>query len=204
MQQQDINNNKDKELVERILKQDEEAFRMLIKDNQRLVFSIVFKMLNNSADNKDICQDVFIKVYQSLPGFSFNSKLSTWIARIAYTTCINHLRKRKVQLLDDIYIKDEERTDENNATDFIEDVNAITPDKALHLTEMKQHVEVEINLLSPLLRTILILYHQEERSYEEIAEIVEMPIGTVKSYLFRARSKLKSSVLKKYKKEDLL
>ncbi len=202
---QNVNNDKDRELVEQVLKRDDEAFRVLIKDNQRLVFSIVFKMLNNNADSKDVCQDIFIKVYQSLPGFNFNSKLSTWIARIAYNTCINHLRKHKIQLLDDvIHSSDEERIDENNPIDFIEDTNAIRPDKVLYLNEMKQHLEVEMQLLSPVLRTILVLYHQEERSYEEIAEIVKIPIGTVKSYLFRARSNLKNSILKKYKKEDLL
>ncbi len=197
--------SKDKQLVERALRQDNGAFRQIVKDNQRLVFNIVFKMLNNSADNKDVSQDIFIKVWTNLSRFKYNAKLSTWIARIAYNTCINHLQKRKIDLLGDV-IKNrfEEDGEESNPMDLIKDVNSIPPDDVLYSLELKRSMEAEIEMLPPLYRTIIMLYHNEEKSYEEIASIVDLPMGTVKNYLFRARTKLKDSILKKYKKEDLL
>ncbi|HXB13306.1 MAG TPA: sigma-70 family RNA polymerase sigma factor [Bacteroidia bacterium] len=197
--------SKDKQLVERALRQDNGAFRQIVKDNQRLVFTIVFKMLNNSADNKDVSQDIFIKVWSNLSRFNYNAKLSTWIARIAYNTYINHLRKRKIDLLGDV-IKNrfEEDGEESNPMDLIKDVNSTPPDDVLYTLELKCSMEAEIEMLPPLYRTIIMLYHNEEKSYEEIASIVGLPMGTVKNYLFRARTKLKDSILKKYKKEDLL
>ena len=89
-------------LVRQILDGNELAFERLIRNFQRLVSHIVFRMIDNVSDREDICQDVFVKVYKNLKGFRFDSKLSTWIARIAYNRCINFLEKKKVVLYDDL------------------------------------------------------------------------------------------------------
>ena len=197
------NDNPDKALVNKILLNDNSAFRELIKNNQRLVFSVVFKMLGNVTDREDVCQDIFIKVYANISGFKFDSKLSTWVARIAYTTCINHLQKKKILLLNDIMVSGYD-DDDSNAIDNIKDDSVETPDKSFFAKELKLRLEDELNALPPLYKTILGLYHQEEMGYAEIAQITELPIGTVKSYLFRARQQLKENLTKKYNKEDLL
>ncbi|PJF32782.1 MAG: RNA polymerase subunit sigma-24, partial [Phototrophicales bacterium] len=78
-------------LIQKILDGDTEAFRELITANQRLVFHVVFRLVENPADREDLCQDIFVKVYQNLQRFKHNCKLSTWIATIAYNTAINSL-----------------------------------------------------------------------------------------------------------------
>ena len=97
-----------KRLIDKILAGDNNAFKSLIEEYQRLVSHIVFRMINREADREDICQDIFIKVFQNLAEFKFESKLSTWIAKIAYNRCINFLEKKRIPLLDDFSPEDVE------------------------------------------------------------------------------------------------
>jgi len=196
--------NSDKELVRKILSGDNNAFAALIKSNQRLVFSITARMLNNPSDNDDICQDIFIKALTNISKFKFESKLSTWIARIAYTTCSNHVQKKKIGLLDDIVTRNDEDHEGESFSNRIPDDSGEMPDESLFVKEIKTRLDGEINLLPPLLKTILVLYHQEELSYAEIASIMGLPIGTVKSYLFRGRRLLRDRLINKIKQEDFL
>ena len=94
------NNVDDKELVNRVLKGDNQVFVTIIKNTEGLVALVVFKLLNNPEDRKDIAQDIYLKAYKNLPGFKFQSKLSTWTGQIAFNTCFNFLEKKKIILLD--------------------------------------------------------------------------------------------------------
>jgi RNA polymerase sigma-70 factor (ECF subfamily) len=85
----------DHSLVERVLNGETNAFGIIIKNTENLVAKIVFDMIRNDDDRKDIAQDIYLKAYEKLPGFKFQSKLSTWIGQISYNTCIDHLRKKK-------------------------------------------------------------------------------------------------------------
>src|SRR5688572_20926869 len=96
--------NEDTVLVAAVVKGDKDAFRSLIHKYERLVVSMVFRMITQREDAEDLCQDIFLKVYEKLPTFKFQSKLSTWIGSITFNTCINALKKKKVLLLDDINI----------------------------------------------------------------------------------------------------
>jgi RNA polymerase sigma factor (sigma-70 family) len=194
----------DKHLADKVLSGDTGAFGTIIKNTERLVAQIVFKMIANPEDRKDIAQDIYLKAFNKLPGFKFQSKLSTWIARISYNTCMDHLRKKKLILPGNLYEGSEHGNDvmdviinRSPTAQGIETV-AFTPEKELSVI-----LKTEIEKLSPVYKTLIILYHNEELSYEEIAQITEMPEGTVKSYLFRARKALKDSLLLTYKKEDL-
>ncbi len=182
-------------LVERILAGDQYAFERLIKKYQKLVSHIVFRMVKNETDREDICQDVFIRVYRNLEKFRFESKLSTWIGRIAYNGCINYLEKKKVPLYDDI--TDEERKFEENIAD------QPGPDELAAESDISEKLKNMIAELPLKYRTIVTLYHLDELSYEEIGSVMNMPEGTVKSYLFRARKLLKEKLEKRYKGEDL-
>ena len=194
----------DRELVKRILSGSNSAFGELIRNNQRLVFSITLRMLNNPSDNDDICQDIFIKAYTNISRFKFGSRLSTWIARIAYTTCVNHLQKKKINLLDDIIASDDDEQEVESFSNRIKDDSIEMPDESLVIKELKSRLDEEINLLPPLLKTIISLYHQEELSYVEIAEVMGLPVGTVKSYLFRGRKLLREKLTEEFKQERLL
>jgi len=177
----------EKQLIEQILGGNTHAFRFLVKKYERLVFHIAGRMLNQEADLEDVCQDVFIKVYKKLPEFRREAKLSTWIGTIAYREAIDFLRKRGIpqQELQNVI-----EGSSNGLIEFNHPENIQT--KAERIAMVKQLI-VD---LPAVYRTILTLYHIEELSYKEIEEITQMPVGTIKSYLHRARQLLKGRLLK--------
>jgi RNA polymerase sigma-70 factor (ECF subfamily) len=188
----------DKELVEKVLSGDTNAFAAIIKNTEVLVAQIVFKMVENKEDRKDLAQDIYLKAYKNLPGFRFGSKLSTWIAQIAYNTCLDHVRKKKLVLQDNFNDEDKEELQGNIILSAEPNANA-----GIFKKELSAILKAEIEKLSPIHKTLITLYHNEEMSYEEIAQVTQLPEGTLKSYLFRARKALKNSLLQHYKKEEL-
>ncbi|KPK99362.1 MAG: hypothetical protein AMJ91_08105 [candidate division Zixibacteria bacterium SM23_73_3] len=185
----------DKLAVKRTLAGNKKAFESIIEKHQRLVSHIVFRMIQNPADREDICQDVFLKVYENLGGFQFESKLSTWIAKIAYNTCLNYLEKKRVPLFDDL-------STEHGTLETVSDCS-IRPDQIVEGREVSSLLQNEIEKMPVHYQTILTLYHLEQMSYREIEETMQLPEGTVKSYLFRARRLLKNRLMAKFKREDL-
>jgi len=185
----------DRTLVNRVLSGNGNAFRELVTDYQRLVAHVVFRMVRNESDREDLCQEILVRVYQNLSGFEFKSKLSTWIARIAFNTCSNYLDKKKCPLYDDI-------TPEDRSIEDVETYELGPEDFAIS-SDIADRVHEEIAELPVTYRTILTLYHLDEMTYREIGEITGLPDGTVKSYLFRARRLLRELLLKKYSVEEL-
>lgn len=194
----------DQYLVGKVLGGEPNAFVTVIRNTERLVTQIIFKMINNTEDRKDIAQDIYLKAFKSLPGFRYQSKLSTWIAQIAYNTCLTYLERKKLVLLDQNQENndpDEESLELANKKSVVHLFNSTEND--IFQRELNEILKSEIERLSPLHRTLITLYHNEELSYEEIARITQLPEGTVKSYLLRARRSLKDKLLRKYKKEEL-
>ena len=194
----------DQYLVGKVLGGDTNAFASIIQNTEGLVTQIVFKMISRAEDRKDIGQDIYLKAFKSLPGFRYQSKLSTWIAQIAYNTCLTYLERKKLVLLDQVRennYPDDESLELANKKSVIHLFNSTEND--IFQRELNEILKSEIERLSPLHRTLITLYHNEELSYEEIARITQLPEGTVKSYLFRARRSLKDNLLRKYKKEEL-
>ena len=194
----------DKELVNRVLKGDTQLFATVIKNTEGLVAQITFRLLSNSEDRKDIAQDIYLKAYRNLPGFKFQSKLSTWIGQIAFNTCFNFLEKKKLILPDD---RLSENVSNNSALEMAANklikIAENEIENKLFRTELAEIVQSAIGQLPPLYKTLINLFHYEDMSYEEIAEITSLPIGTVKNYLFRARRAMKDHILLHYKKEEL-
>ena len=197
-------NNTDRHLVERVLSGETNAFGIIIRNTENLVAKIMFELINNDSDRKDLAQDVYIKAYQKLPGFKFQSKLSTWIGQICYNTCIDHLRKRKLVFAENVFKTETESAQDildmmNNAQgNFDEPVDTLVIGKNISAI-----VKEKIGELPPIYKTLISLYHHDELSYDEIGTITGLPAGTIKSYLFRARRELKNELLRHYKKEDL-
>ena len=181
----------DRALVSRIIGGDMQAFRLLIKQNERLVTHMIARLVDRAEDREEICQDVFMKAYEKLGEFNFQSRLSTWVATIAYRHAINHLRKRKVEVADLPEEGEMERF-------FVADDN---PGQALADCEMEARLLQLIEQLPVQYKTVLTLYHLDDKNYAEIGEITGMPEGTVKSYLFRARAILKEKA-KRYLNEE--
>ena len=132
-----------------------------------------------------LAQEIFLKVYDSLGGFRFESKLSTWIGRIAYNTCINYLRREQPALLDDL--------PENPGKEWA--VSTDRPDESLEHSDQKAFIDDLIAQLPVVYKAVLTMFHLEEMSYKEIAEVIGVPEGTIKSHLFRARKLLKERLV---------
>ena len=192
----------DRQIVEKVLNGDTNAFATIVKDTEVLVAQIVFKMVDNKEERRDLAQDIYMKAYKNLPGFRFGSKLSTWIAQISYNTCLDYLRKKKLVLDNDLYTEDPEAEQAGRVNCFQAEPN-FRADAGISKKELLEILKAEIEKLSPVYKILITLYHNEELSYEEIARITQLPEGTLKNYLFRARKALKNSLLQHYKKEEL-
>ncbi len=172
----------DAELISQILNGNMNAFTFLVSRYQKLVVHITGRLIQRQDELEDICQEVFLKVYQNLGKYRSESKLSTWIATIAYNTSINYLRKFK-------------KGDELNVEDTAE-YRKLTDTKPGDYERADLHLFIreQIELLPVNYRSVLTLYHLEEFSYQEIEQITGMPEGTIKSYLFRAKAILKEKL----------
>ena len=181
----------DRELVSRISGGDTSAYKIFINRYQKLVIHIVYRMVTQQQDREDLVQDVFMKAYRALPKFRFESQVSTWVGKIAYNICLNHLQKKKAFLMDD------------SLDDSIMEIGSEDelPDDVIANKDFYDKVHEEVENLPVLYRTIITLYHLEQFSYKEISDILELPEGTVKSYLFRARSQLRERLSSVYKHE---
>lgn len=184
----------DRQLVEDILQGRKGAFEELLRAYKKLVIHIVSSMIYHSADREDICQDVFIKIFQKLSSFRHEAKLSTWIGRITYNCCLNYLEKKKTFLMEDFW-------QEKNWDDVEGDI--ISPVESAVLTDLKEKVEAEMERMPVTHRLALTLFHLDGLGYSEIAEVMNLPEGTIKSYLFRARHYLKEKLMHHYHLEEL-
>ncbi|MBS1600981.1 MAG: RNA polymerase sigma factor [Bacteroidetes bacterium] len=197
------NNLPDQLLVESILRGNANAFGQVIKNTEALVAQIVFKMISNNEDRKDISQDIYLKAFNKLRDFKFQSKLSTWIAQIAYNTCLSYLERKKLVLAGSLSQAND--WDDENQVRSRGSVSKENVDAAIFIQrkELASIMHSAIDMLTPIHKTLITLYHHEELSYEEIGQITELPEGTLKSYLFRARKSLRENILAIYKREDL-
>jgi len=188
----------DRYLVNLVLKGDNSAFKTIIRNTERLVTQIVFKMIRDAEDRKDLAQDIYLKAYKGLASFTFR------IAQIAYNTCINHLEKKKYALLSDW---EDTAADDTEETNYVLNPSLVPAGKEADQGVLQKQrtaiIHQAIEALTPLYKTLITLYHNEDLGYEEITSITGLPIGTVKNYLFRARKTLKEHLLKQYKKEEL-
>jgi RNA polymerase sigma-70 factor (ECF subfamily) len=183
------------ELIDRSRDGDQQAFRLLVEKYQRLVAHVVFRLVPDVNDRDDVCQDVFVRVYRHLGKFKRQARFSTWIATIAYNTAASFLRRRRTPPLDNAI----------DADDFLDDLPSATPGPE-DQTEDNNLAEIlrrEIEKLPAEYRVSVTLYHLEELKYEEIAHVMRVPIGTIKSYLFRARRILKERLSARYDREEI-
>lgn len=184
----------DREIVERVLAGERDAFAALVRRHQRLVAHVVHRMVRDPRDREELCQDVFFRVYRKLDTFAHQARLSTWIARIAYRACLNHLERRALPLYDDL------RGEGEDAEPAIERVagSGPSPLETVEAEELRAFVRARVDELPLQYRTVVTLYHLEEMSVGEIADVMDLPDGTVKSHLFRARKLLKDKLVRAY------
>jgi RNA polymerase sigma-70 factor (ECF subfamily) len=172
-----------RELVARVQAGDRRAQRDFIQQYQRLVAAIVFRMIRDAADREELCQEIFLKIFRHIGQFQGGERIAAWIGRIAGNSCINHLRRRRLPLYDDLAA----------AGPGLEGVagDDLGPARAGEMAERDRELHREIDRLPAGYRLILGLFHFSGMSYEEIGRSLNMPAGTVKSHLFRARRRLR-------------
>lgn len=185
----------DARLVERLVARDERAFTTLVRAYERRVFAIVLRMIGNRAEAEDLAQEVFVQVFKAIGSFRGESKLSTWIYRIAINLCKNRSKYLRVRhsgqeeqieaLQDHVPMGDAKRANVANVE---------RPDEMMAGKQVERIVQNAILELEPSFRECLVLRDVEDLSYEEIGAITGLPEGTVKSRIHRARAQLKELV----------
>lgn len=194
----------DQQLVAQVLGGNTAAFGQLVQRTQGLVTQLVFKMIRHPADRPDVAQDVYLKVFKNLANFKFQAKFSTWVGQITYNTCLHYLEKKQLVLVDPAESELDNALEEGRrAPPQLVAGPDYDPETALFGHDLTGILGTAIEQLPPLYRTLISLYHQQELSYEEIAQITSLPDGTVKNYLFRARKQLKQYILASYQRDDL-
>ncbi|MCT4543996.1 MAG: sigma-70 family RNA polymerase sigma factor [Vallitalea sp.] len=185
----------EKNIIKKAKKGDSAAFEKLIIKYEKKVYNIAYQMFGNEHDAYDISQDVFIKVYTSLDNFNYKSSFSTWIHRIAVNKCIDEYRKRKKtnknESIDDSF----EQEDGIIQKQFVD--KGLTPEETALKNETISFVRESINELKEEHKIIIILRDIKGYSYDEIADILDVSIGTVKSRISRARLNLKKITIQK-------
>ncbi|WP_044642146.1 RNA polymerase sigma factor [Risungbinella massiliensis] len=170
-----------------------DAFREILQTHQTTIFQFVYRMVGNRADAEDLTQEIFWKAYRKLDTFEEDSSLSTWIHRIASNTCLDHLRKKQHQTE---YVDDWELLEYRINLPPVKN----TLDIVIQQENLEQ-VQVSLAKLPEKQRLVFLLYYQQDLSYREIAEILQIPLKTVGTYLHRSRSQLRTSLETIWKEE---
>ena len=167
----------------------EEAYEELIERFQQPVYGIVYRLLGNSNDTYDVVQDVFLKIFRSIGSFRGQSSLRTWIYRIAVNEAHNHRRWFSRHCRHEIPLENE-REDQANTVELALDPGRSPYDQALD-SENRILIEQALARMNPAFRTAVVLRDIENLSYEEIADILQLSLGTVKSRILRGREALR-------------
>jgi RNA polymerase sigma-70 factor (ECF subfamily) len=175
----------DVELIAKAIRGREDGFEELVRRYQRPITNYVYRMLNDYDSSLDVTQEVFIKVYNSLKKYSSEYKFSTWLYRIAHNAAIDHMRRNTVN--------QQSLETENGDGAYqlqIESPNP-TPEQDRELSVWRTEIEAVVKCLPAAYRDLILLRHSRDLSYDEIAEVTQLPLGTVKNRLFRAREMMR-------------
>lgn len=179
----------DETLVARILDGNGAEFEVLVRRHQGAIYSFILRMVRDPEEAMDLCQEVFLKVFSSLERFDPQFRFTTWLYRIASNTAIDEIRRRRTGA---VFSLDAPMTDESGPREIAGDEPR--PDEMLVARETKGRLEEALRELPEGYREVLLLRHQGERRYDEIARITGLPIGTVKNRIFRAREMLRRAL----------
>ncbi len=172
----------------------EAAFRELVRRYERPVFSLVFRMVRDSAVAEDLAQDTFIKVLNHVDKYRPEFKFSSWLFKIANNVAIDHLRRRQLDTISMDGSPNAATAADVEATSFDIADKSESALEAMEAKELGSAIEQAIGALRPEYRACIMLRHVEDRSYEEIAATLDLPLGTVKTYIHRARHQLREAL----------
>lgn len=169
----------DLELIDKIKEGDFKAFQLFVQQYERLVFSVILRIVEREEDVEDIAQEVFLQVFKKIKNYRAESSLATWVGKIAYNFALNHVKKYNKHYV-------------NNPEVEIDKQNSHgSPEETIINNEKSKYIQEQIKLLPQKYRTVLYLYHFNDMSYKEIAEVTKSSESSVKTNIFRARKLLK-------------
>ena len=172
----------------------EPAFRELLVRYERPVFSLVYRMVRNRTLAEDLAQEAFIRAFNAISSYKPSYKFSNWILKIANNHTIDHLRKRKLDTISIDGSPHARTPDEIDRSRVVVAGTDENPEQFVENRELGSEIEQAIGGLREEYRTVVLLRHVEGYAYDEIAEIMDLPLGTVKTYLHRARAELRHSL----------
>jgi len=180
----------DKEIIERVKNGDKKAYDLLVIKYQQRVINLISRFVKNHSDALDVSQETFIKAYRALPNFRGESAFYTWLYRIAVNTAKNHLTVQSRKITKSDYdVTDIEQIEGNMSL-----TEHTTPENLLHKEQLQEIVLKTIENLPEDLKSAIMLREVEGLSYEEIASVMECPVGTVRSRIFRARETIDNKI----------
>lgn len=176
----------DQALVRQALDGDQGAYQDLLQKYREPIFHHINKMVRNRREVDDLVQESFIKAFSSLQSYSFDYAFSTWLYKIATNHSIDYLRKKK---LNTFSIDQPLQTKDGDLEYEIPDAN-YRPDRHIVQDQRRELIQEAIDALPPKYHRVIVMRHQQDKSYEEIARALDLPLGTVKAHIFRARELL--------------
>jgi RNA polymerase sigma-70 factor (ECF subfamily) len=181
----------DVELVQTAVAGREASFEELVRRYQRPIAAYVYRMVGDYDSALDLTQEVFIKVYNSLNRYRAEFKFSTWIYKIAHNAAIDHLRRHSVR---DLVLSG---TVDGERREVLIESRRLTPEQESERKERRSEIESVVQLLQASYRELIVLRHSHDLSYDEIAEVTGLPLGTVKNRLFRAREAMRDLLVQR-------
>jgi RNA polymerase sigma-70 factor (ECF subfamily) len=190
----DLSNSPDADVVALAQQGREDAFRELVRRYERPVFSLIFRMVRDSATAEDLSQDAFIKVLNNIDKYRPEFKFSSWLFKIANNIAIDFLRRRQLDTISMDGSPHAATAAEAESSSFDIDSGGENALDEMAAKELGSAIERAIASLRPEYRSCILLRHVEGRSYEEIAATLDLPLGTVKTYIHRARHQLREAL----------
>lgn len=176
----------DRSLVKQALEGREDAFKYLMHKYGKALYHHIYRMVRSKGEVEDLVQESFIKAFSALPSYSAEYAFSTWLYKIATNHTIDYLRKKKLPT----FSIDKPIQTKDGALEYeVPDVT-YRPDRHIVTDQRKELIQEAINTLPEKYYRVIVLRHQQEKSYEEIAQELDLPLGTVKAHIFRARKLL--------------
>ncbi len=184
----------DRTLAAKAAQGSEKAFRELLRRYEKPVFSLIYRMVRDRGIAEDLSQETFIRTFNALGSYNPSYKFSSWIFKIAHNLTIDHLRRKRIDTVSIDGAPDAVTPDEQARTRLVLESSHERPDAYVENIELGDQIEAAIAELRPEYRAVTLLRHVEGYSYQEIADILELPLGTVKTYIHRARLELKAAL----------
>lgn len=175
----------DAELIAKAISGREDSFEEIVRRYQRPITNYVYRMLGNYDASLDVTQEIFIKVYNSMARYSTEYKFSTWLYKISHNAAIDYLRRHSV------HVQSLEVENEDGVYQVQFESKRLSPEQERERSEWREEIETVVKRLPTGYRELIVLRHTQDLSYDEIAEITNLPLGTVKNRLFRAREMMR-------------